>query len=93
MHEVLYSKQGNSVPENSDIYVARPGGTVIVDSDHKVSAIDETFPGFTTGSKYLMFLKHDVRTNSYRVERPVRSNSKGQQSGRSIPPGLILPRR
>lgn len=67
VQEVLYSKTGNSVADHNDIYVARPGGTVIV-GGHKVSVVDPTFPAFSTGSKYVLFLKLDARTNSYRVE-------------------------
>ena len=58
---------------------------MIVGGNHKVSLTDETFPDFSIGSKYLMFLKRNARTDSYRVEKSGVFELKGE-AVRSINP-------
>lgn len=64
--DVIYSKSGLDLTPGNGIYIARSGGTVIV-SRHKVQIVNRTFPEFSTGSQYLLFLTLDSKTHSYRV--------------------------
>jgi hypothetical protein len=67
VEDVVHSKPVSRVLSGDGIYIARPGGKMIV-SGHTVQIIDDDFPEFSTGSRYLLFLTLDQKTHSYRVQ-------------------------
>jgi hypothetical protein len=66
--EVVQAKSGFDVRPGSKIVVARSGGTMEVDG-RQVRVLEEGFPPFVTGSKYLLLLYLNPKSGSYSVHQ------------------------
>jgi hypothetical protein len=64
VEEVIHAKPGFNLQPGSELFITRPGGTMQVDG-HQIKIVDDGFPQFVVGSRYLLFLVLRPTTGSY----------------------------